>query len=97
MMCACRAVRTLRAASQGREDAADLAAGLAVRPQTGAAWASLYEIELQEMKRVLAAQSVTLHSSRFEGDADAELMRFAIAGGILQVRPASHRPAWSGV
>lgn len=53
------------------------------RPQTGSEWAGLYEIELAEMKRVLAAQDVSLPGSRFQEN-DAELMRFAIAAGILQ-------------
>lgn len=79
------AVRTLRAASQGRDNSEDPAAGVDRRPQTGADWASLYAIELEEMKRVLAAQDVHLPASRFDGNNDAELMRFAIAGGLLQV------------
>ncbi|KAK9809766.1 hypothetical protein WJX73_004329 [Symbiochloris irregularis] len=77
-------VRTLRAA-QG-QDSDDPASGLDAsrRPQTGAAWATLYRVEIEEMKRVLAAQDVTLPAARFDPDNDAELMRFAIAGGILQ-------------
>ena len=83
-MCGC-AVRTLRAASQG-QDGSDPAAGLDAsrRPQTGAAWAALYRVEIEEMKRVLAAQDITLPTARFDPENDAELMRFAIAGGILQ-------------
>ena len=84
----------LQAASQGREHAEDPAAGLEPgrRPQTGAEWAALYEVELAEMKRVLAAQDVSLPASRFQ-DNDAELMRFAISGGILQVAVQACRAA----
>ena len=41
-------------------------------------------VELAELKRVLTTQMAKLPESRFD-DSDAELMRFAIAAGILQV------------
>ena len=45
-------------------------------------------VELAELKRVLTTQMAKLPESRFD-DSDAELMRFAIAAGILQVAPGT--------
>ena len=45
-------------------------------------------VELAELKRVLATQMAKLPEARFD-DSDAELMRFAIAAGILQVHQRS--------
>lgn len=48
-------------------------------------------VELAELKRVLAVQMAKLPESRFD-DTDAELMRFAIAAGILQVSDSLSNP-----
>lgn len=53
-------------------------------PRLAAESASLYKVELAEMKRILDSQSVKLPAERFD-DTNAELLRFAAAAGLLQV------------
>lgn len=57
-------------------------------PRLASEGAALYKIELAEMKRILDDQGIKLPAERFD-DTNAELLRFAAAAGLLQVRTNS--------